>query len=110
MCARIRFPLYVAGQFVKKFSGLQSKIWKKLFTGDVHPHRVDSGALAFVRWYVWLVLVKVVPNRQWRCAPVVRFAAPPLTSTSQTGTWLLRIAHRGFLAGKGFKFLRRRAG
>ena len=28
----------------------------------VHLHRVDSGALAFVRLYVWLVLVKVVRN------------------------------------------------
>jgi len=27
------------------------------------------------------------------------FAAPPLTSTGQTRTWLLRIARRGFLAG-----------
>lgn len=28
----------------KKFSGLQMKIWKKLFTWKVHPHSVDSGA------------------------------------------------------------------
>jgi hypothetical protein len=75
------------------------KFEKKLFTGQVHPPDVDSGALAFVRWYVWLVLVKVVRNRPWRCAPVVRFAVPPLTSTSQPGTWLLRIARRGLLAG-----------
>jgi len=39
------------GKF-KKFSGFQSKIWKKLFTRMVHPHGVDSGALAFVRLYV----------------------------------------------------------
>jgi len=71
----------------------------------VHLHRVDSGALAFVRLYVWLVLIKVVRNRQRRCAPVVRFAAPPLTSTSQTGTWLLRIARRGLFAGRMFQVL-----
>jgi len=63
--------LYVAGRRVKKFSGLQSKIWKMLFTEKVHPHKVDSGALACVRLYGWLVLVKVVRNRQWRCAPVL---------------------------------------
>jgi len=47
---------------VKKFSGLQMKILKKLFTVEVHPHGMDFGALAFVRLYVWLVLVKVVRN------------------------------------------------
>jgi hypothetical protein len=36
----------------KKFSGLQMEIWKKLFTMEVHPHRVDSGALASSS--VWL--------------------------------------------------------
>ena len=71
-------------------------ILKKLFTAKAHPHGMDFGALAFVRLYVWLVLVKVVRSNQRRCAPAVRFAAPPLTSTSQTGTWLLRIARRGF--------------
>jgi hypothetical protein len=29
---------------------------------EVHPHGTGSGALAFVRLYVWLVLVKVVRN------------------------------------------------
>jgi hypothetical protein len=29
---------------------------------EVHPHGASSGALAFVRLYVWLVLVKVVRN------------------------------------------------
>ena len=62
LCARIRFPLYVAGPRVKKFSGLQMKILIKLFTVAVHPHGMDFGALAFVRLYVWLVLVKVVRN------------------------------------------------
>jgi hypothetical protein len=38
------------------------KILKKLFTVEVHPHGMDFGALAFVRLYVWLVLVKVVRN------------------------------------------------
>jgi len=75
MRARVQISWYIAGRRVKKFSGPQSKIWEKLFTEKVHPHGVDSGALAFVRWYVWLVLVKVVRNRQWRCAPVVLFAA-----------------------------------
>jgi hypothetical protein len=35
-------PLHVAGRRVKKFSGLQMKIWKKLFIGKVHPHGMDS--------------------------------------------------------------------
>jgi hypothetical protein len=43
-----------------KFSGLQNGDLKRRFIMEVHPHRVDSGALAFVRLYVWLVLVKVV--------------------------------------------------
>jgi hypothetical protein len=47
---------------VKKFSGLQMKMWGKLFTVEVHPHGIDSGALAFVQLYVWPVLVKVVRN------------------------------------------------
>lgn len=47
---------------VKKFSGLQIKMWGKLFTVEVHQHRIDSGALAFVQLYVWPVLVKVVRN------------------------------------------------
>jgi hypothetical protein len=76
----------------------------KCFAVEVHQHGIDSGALAFVQLYVWPVLVKVVRNEQRRCAPVVLFAAPPLTSTGQTGTWLLRIARRGFLAGKCFRF------
>jgi hypothetical protein len=37
---------------VKKFSGLQMIIWKKLFTWKVHLHGVSSGALALSM--VWL--------------------------------------------------------
>jgi len=47
---------------VKKFSGLQIKMWGKLFTEEVHQHGMDASALAFVRLYVWPVLVKVVRN------------------------------------------------
>ena len=35
-----------------------------LFTVKVHPHGMDFGALAFVRLYVWPVLVKVVRNKK----------------------------------------------
>jgi len=56
-----------------KFSGLQIKMWGKLFTVEVHHHGMDASALAFVRLYVWPVLVKVVRNYQRRCAPVVVF-------------------------------------
>ena len=54
--------LYGTGGKVKKFSGLQINMWEKLFTVEVHQHGIDSGALAFVRLYVWPVLVKVVRN------------------------------------------------
>jgi len=70
---------------------------------ELQSQRVISGALAFVQLYVWPVLVKVVRSIERRCAPVVLFAAPPLTSTVQTGTWLLRIARRGFVAGIIFR-------
>jgi hypothetical protein len=33
-----KIRLCVAGRRVKKFSGLQIQIWKKLFTWKVHPH------------------------------------------------------------------------
>jgi len=54
--------LFGTGGKVKKFSGLQKKMWVKFFTTEVHQHRIDSGALAFVQLYVWPVLVKVVRN------------------------------------------------
>ena len=54
--------LFGTGGKVKKFSGLQRKIFEKLFTMKMHQHGMDSGALAFVRLYVWPVLVKVVRN------------------------------------------------
>ena len=54
--------LFGAGGKVRKFSGLQIKIWGKLFIVEVHQHGIDSGALAFVQLYVWPVLVKVVRN------------------------------------------------
>jgi hypothetical protein len=50
------FPLLVAGWRVKKFSGLQMKIWKKLSTMKVHPHGVSSGALASS--IVWLACAR----------------------------------------------------
>jgi len=53
--------LFGTGGKVKKFSGLQ-KIWERLFTVEVHKHGMDASALAFVRLYVWPVLVKVVRN------------------------------------------------
>ena len=40
--ARSPFRLYGSPVLVKKFSGLQMKIWKKLFTVKVHPHGMDS--------------------------------------------------------------------
>ena len=54
--------LFGTGGKVKKFSGLQIKMWEKFFTVEVHQHGIDSGALAFVQLYVWPVLVKVVRN------------------------------------------------
>jgi hypothetical protein len=54
--------LYGTRGQVKKFSGLQIIMWGKLFTMEVHPLGMDASALAFVRLYVWPVLVKVVRN------------------------------------------------
>ncbi len=60
----------------------------------LHPHGEDSGALASSM--VWLAcacqgcpIICV-----WRCAPVVRFAAPPLTGAGEPKTWLVRLLRR----------------
>jgi len=45
-----------------KFYGLQTKILGNFSTVEVHQHGMDASALAFVRLYVWPVLVKVVRN------------------------------------------------
>ena len=73
----------------------------------LHPHGVDSGALASS--IVWLACAcqgcPVICV--WRCAPVVRFAAPPLTGAGEPKTWLVRLLRRDcwpeFLK---FKFIR----
>ena len=68
------------------------------YVGDamliLHPHGVDSGALASS--IVWLAcacqgcpIISV-----WRCAPVVRCAAPPLTGAGEPKTWLVRLLRR----------------
>jgi len=63
--------LYVGCGKFKKFSGLQSKIFKKLFTMKMDSKRQVFGALAFVRLYVRPVPVKVVrKNELGACAPV----------------------------------------
>ena len=60
----------------------------------LHPHGVDSGALASSM--VWLACAcQGCPiNYVWRCAPVVRFAAPPLTGAGEPKTWLVRLLRR----------------
>jgi hypothetical protein len=60
----------------------------------LHPHGVDSGALASS--IVWLACAcQGCPrNCVWRCAPVVRFAAPPLTGAGEPKTWLVRLLRR----------------
>ena len=60
----------------------------------LHPHGEDSGALASSM--VWLACAcQGCPiNCVWRCAPVVRFAAPPLTGAGEPKTWLVRLLRR----------------
>jgi hypothetical protein len=60
----------------------------------LHPHGVDSGALASS--IVWLACAcqGCPKNCVWRCAPVVRFAAPPLTGAGEPKTWLVRLLRR----------------
>ncbi len=68
------------------------------YVGDamlvLHPHEEDSGALASS--IVWLACAcQGCPiNCVWRCAPVVRFAAPPLTGAGEPKTWLVRLLRR----------------
>ena len=57
---------------------------------------------AFVRFYVWPVLVKVVRIDE-RASREVLFAAPPLTTTVQTGGSALRDCAPGILAGRSFQ-------
>ena len=60
MCRRLarQEVLWSANTNLKKVIHIESDFTK-----------ADFGALAFVRFYVWPVLVKVVRNRQRRCAP-----------------------------------------
>jgi len=70
----------------------------RYYVGDailiLHPHGEDSGALASS--IVWLACAcQGCPKKcVWRCAPVVRFAAPPLTGAGEPKTWLVRLLRR----------------
>ena len=70
----------------------------RYYVGDamliLHPHGEDSGALASS--IVWLACAcQGCPKIcVWRCAPVVRSAAPPLTGAGEPKTWLVRLLRR----------------
>src|SRR5450432_1137816 len=82
------FPLDISA--VKGSMGSRWAQW-------THPHakrQICSGALASS-------MVGLACARQgcpiicvWRCAPVVRFAAPPLTGAGEPKTWLVRFLRR----------------
>jgi hypothetical protein len=77
---------------------------EKLFTAKMGSQRQFRRA-RLVRLYVSPALVKVVRSLKMRFAPVVRFAAPPLTSPVQTGDLALKDCAPGILAGSGVQVL-----
>jgi hypothetical protein len=88
--------LYGCGENVKKFSGLQMEIWKKLFTMEVHSHRVDSGALASSS--VWLACAcQGCPKKnEHGAARRFLFCGSTVDSARRTKDVLVRISRREF--------------
>ena len=83
---------------VKKFSGLQVVIWKKLFTIEVHPHGRGSGANRLVNCMARLRLSRLSAT-EMGAARRGFFCGSTVTVLVEPGTWRLGI--RAGICGQG---------
>jgi len=94
--------LYGSLRVVKKFSGLQSKILKKLFTLENSFEKANFGALAFVRLYVPPAPVKVVRKIRMALRAGLFFCGSTCDWRGRDRDSALKFCAPGMFAEKGF--------